>query len=199
MRQMLLSMYTIRETNPFEFIRILFEPPAKRSQSQHGGAKTFGEPVMTMEDISVDLAETSVDPVEPSVDPVEPSVDPAETSVDPVEPSVDPTEPDIDSAEPNVNPADQNEPAEQPQKSLKRKYNRYEKTHDKYTICYAYYLKKILGRSATSVSETTGIDYHLVYVLSKNKSLLYSDYIDEIKDMSKEELEQFLRELQNPQ
>jgi DNA-binding phage protein len=205
-KEMLMNMPAMTEKDPLVYIKIQPEPQPKIPRLQHGGTEMFEDHVMTTEELRVDLAQPSVDSADTGVDPAENSVDMAESSVDPLELSIglaepifDLAEPSIDFAEPNVDSVDQNEPAEPPPKKPKRKYNRYEKKHDKYTICYAYYLKKILKHSAKSISETTGIDYHLIYILHNNKSLLYSDYINEIKDMSKEELEQFLRELQNPQ
>jgi hypothetical protein len=219
-REMLMNMPEITEKDPLAYIKILPEPQASIPRLQHGGTEMFENRIMATEELRIDLAQHSVDPVgisgdlaelrfdlaECSFDFAEPSVDPVGNSFDLAEPGVglsvpifDPAESSIDLAGPNVIPADQSEPAEQPQEGRKRKYNRYVKTHDKYTICYAYYLKKFMRQSGRYISQETGIDYNLIYILYYNKSQLYSDYINEIKDMSKEKLEEFLHKLQNPQ
>ena len=82
-----------------------------------------------------------------------------------------------------------------PENIRKRKIKSQQIVYDKYSICYAYYLRKHLGIKATSVSEKSGVDFRLIYNLHYNKSQLYQDYIDEIKDMGKEELEKFLSEI----
>ena len=85
------------------------------------------------------------------------------------------------------------------QHAVPKKKRDYRKRYDKYQICHAYLLFKFFKIKARDVSSKTGINESLIYSICSHRSLLYSDYIDEIKDMSKEELEQFLRELQNPQ